>query len=606
MPSPLVPLLQVNSLQIEFETPQGKVKAVDNISFHLNKGETVAVVGESGSGKSVTGLALMQLLQSPPECVSSGSAVFQSRQFGPIDLLSLPEKQMQKVRGQDVSIIFQESLSALNPVMRCGKQIAEALRIHLPLSKKQAYACALELLELVQLPHPEKMYQRYPHQLSGGQKQRIMIAMAVACGPDLLIADEPTTALDVTVQAGILRLLNQLRLQNQMAMLFISHDLSVVAELADKILVMYEGKIVEQGSVADIFTHPQHPYTKALLACLPNVSSQKKVLPEVADFLKEEQKNCPRSSVQLNIESLSSTVDKVRNSGSSPGTSSSLHPLLEVQDIHVDFTVLSGAVFQKKEVISALKGISFAVFPGETIGIVGESGCGKTTLGRALVQLIKPSSGHVVFNGKNWATLPKEELRKERKHFQIIFQDSYAALNPTTSIGEAIMEPMQAHGMFKDRRERKQRALALLETVGLLPEHFNRYPQDFSGGQLQRICLARALALEPTCIICDEIVSALDVSVQAQILNLLNRLKHQFNLTILFITHDLAVAKFLADRLLVMEKGQIIEQGPTEEIFTNPQQAYTAALLKAIPTGEIADILAVQEKRKAHRASIDE
>lgn len=579
------------------------------MSFQLQKGETLAIVGESGSGKTVTALSLMQLLETQSATVA-GNALFNSPKLGEVDLFSLPEKQMQKIRGNDISIVFQDPMSSLNPVISCGKQVMEVLQIHLTISKEEAYQRTLRLLEMVQLPQPEKIYRSFPHQLSGGQKQRVMIAMAMACEPSILIADEPTTALDVTVQAAILDLLNELRLKNGTSVLFISHDLGVVAQMADRILVMFQGQIVEQGTTLDIFTQPQHPYTKALLACRPTLKTQVSVLPTIADFLSAKADKQVVAREETFSPEPSFAVDKA-----APITAESHNPqpekepeqpLLQVEDVHVGFSVSSGFLLKQKERITAVNGVSFEVFPGETMAIVGESGCGKTTLGRALVRLIEPSSGKILFNGKDWSNLPKEELRKSRKDFQMIFQDPFASLNPHMKIGEAIMEPMQAHQVLKSSRERRQRALELLETVGLLPEHFNRYPHEFSGGQQQRICIARALALEPTCIICDEVVSSLDVSVQAQVLNLLNRLKREFHLTILFITHDLAVAKFMADRLLVMDKGQIVEQGPAPQIFSNPQHAYTKTLLQAVPTGELADILAAQEKRKAYKASIDE
>ncbi len=585
------------------------MQAVQNVSFQLQKGETLAIVGESGSGKTVTALSLMQLLETQSATVA-GNALFNSPKLGEIDLFSLPEKQMQKIRGNDISIVFQDPMSSLNPVISCGKQVMEVLQIHLPISKEEAYQRTLRLLEMVQLPQPEKIYRSFPHQLSGGQKQRVMIAMAMACEPSILIADEPTTALDVTVQAAILDLLNELRLKNGTSVLFISHDLGVVAQMADRILVMFQGQIVEQGTTLDIFTQPQHPYTKALLACRPTLKTQVRVLPTIADFLSAKADKQVVAREETFSQEPSFAVDKAapitaESHNLQPGKEPE-QPLLQVEDVHVGFSVSSGFLLKQKERISAVNGVSFEVFPGETMAIVGESGCGKTTLGRALVRLIEPSSGKILFNGKDWGNLPKEELRRSRKDFQMIFQDPYASLNPHMKIGEAIMEPMQVHQVLKSSRERKQRALELLETVGLLPEHFERYPHEFSGGQQQRICIARALALEPTCIICDEVVSSLDVSVQAQVLNLLNRLKREFHLTILFITHDLAVAKFMADRLLVMDKGQVVEQGPAPQIFSNPQHAYTKTLLQAVPTGELADILAAQEKRKAYKASIDE
>ncbi|KAA3440408.1 ABC transporter ATP-binding protein [Rufibacter hautae] len=602
------PLLQVDQLDIAFETRQETVPAVKGISFEIRKGEAVAIVGESGSGKTVTALSLMQLLPRG-EVQISGSAMFNSPGLGRIDLLKLLEKQLPQVRGQEISIIFQDPSSSLNPVISCGKQVAEALLIHLPISKKEAYSRTLALFELVKLPEPEKIFRRFPHELSGGQKQRIMIAMAMACEPSLLIADEPTTALDVTVQAGILQLLNELRLRKEMALLFISHDLGVVAEIADRILVMYQGHIVEEGTVTQIFTNPQHPYTKALLACRPTLHTQGNVLPTLLDFSPGEFQNRFQEN-DAETESPQKAVEKTQKVKQDQDFSREKEiagePILQVQDIHVKFTRGRLFFWQQKEVVKAVNGISFEVFPGETLGIVGESGCGKTTLGRALLRLIEPTLGKVVFNRKDWFDLPAEELRKSRKDFQMIFQNPLASLNPMMKIGAAIMEPMQVHGVLHTQQERRHRTFELLETVHLLPEHFHRYPHEFSGGQLQRICIARALALEPTCIICDEIVSSLDVSVQAQILNLLNRLKRDFNLTLLFITHDLSLARFMSDRLLVMDKGRIVEQGPAHQIFASPQQPYTKALLQAVPAGELKDILAAQEKRKAYKASIEQ
>ncbi|WP_210489815.1 ABC transporter ATP-binding protein [Rufibacter aurantiacus] len=601
-------LLQVDQLNIAFKAGQEAVAAVNGISFEVRKGEAVAIVGESGSGKTVTALSLMQLL--PRDGVlTSGSATFQSPGLGQIDLLKLSEKQLPKLRGKEISIIFQDPASSLNPVISCGKQVAEALLIHLPISKKEAYSRTLALFELVKLPEPEKIFKRFPHELSGGQKQRIMIAMAMACEPSLLIADEPTTALDVTIQAGILQLLNELRLRKEMALLFISHDLGVVAEIADRILVMYQGRVVEEGAVTEIFSNPKHPYTKALLACRPTLQTQRNVLPTLSDFVSGElQSRFQESGSQT--ERPQKAVEKPEkikaNQDPSRAEEQAGEPILQVQDIHVEFTRSRLFFWQQKEIVKAVNGVSFEVFPGQTLGIVGESGCGKTTLGRALLRLIEPNSGKVVFNSTDWFHLPAEELRKSRKDFQMIFQNPLASLNPMMKIGESIMEPMQVHGVLHNQQERRQRTLELLETVQLLPEHFHRYPHEFSGGQLQRICIARALALEPTCIICDEIVSSLDVSVQAQILNLLNRLKRDFNLTLLFITHDLSVARFISDRLLVMDQGRVVEEGSAHQIFNSPQQPYTKALLQAVPAGELKDILAAEEKRKAYKASIEQ
>ncbi|WP_205504304.1 ABC transporter ATP-binding protein [Rufibacter psychrotolerans] len=603
------PLLQVDHLHISFQAQQGQVQAVKGISFQVRKGEAVAIVGESGSGKTVTGLSLLQLLPSLGSVVS-GNALFHSSELVQVDLLTLSGKQLEKVRGRDISIVFQDPMSSLNPVISCGKQVAEALLIHLPISRKEAYARTIALFKLVKLPEPEKQFARYPHQLSGGQKQRVMIAMAMACEPSLLLADEPTTALDVTVQAEILQLLNELRVEKGMAMLFISHDLGVVAEIADRVLVMHQGQIVEEGPVLQIFTNPQHPYTQALLACRPTLKTEVPVLPTVADFMLKTDLPVDKATALNRAAPHRLVVDKPAaapaNSALAPTGTSLQAPLLQVEDIHVEFRRNRLFFWQKKEAIHAVKGVSFQAFPGETIAIVGESGCGKTTLGRALLRLIAPTSGKVLFHGQDWATLPREELRKQRKNLQMIFQDPYASLNPHQKIGEAIMEPMLVHQVLPTQRERKKRALELLETVGLFPDQFERYPHEFSGGQQQRICIARALALEPTCIICDEIVSSLDVSVQAQVLNLLNRLKREFNLTLLFITHDLAVARFMADRLLVMDQGRVVEEGTVQQIFSHPQQAYTKALLQAVPAADISDILAAQEKRKAYNASIGE
>lgn len=581
------------------------MKAVTSISFALQRGEAVAIVGESGSGKTITALSLMQLLPAAAQ-ITSGTAEFQSPQAGPVDLYQLSQKQLQKIRGKEISVIFQEPMSSLNPVISCGKQVAEALLIHLPISKQEAYQRTIALFELVKLPLPEKIFRSYPHELSGGQKQRVMLAMAMSCDPAILIADEPTTALDVTVQASILKLLNELRQEKEMALLFISHDLSVVAQVADRVLVMYQGQIVEEGTVQQLFSDPQHPYTKALLACRPTMKTNVAVLPTVADFMGAGVSPPLENNPFHHQWASGSAVDNEGFNAVMPQVPTPLEPILTVEDLHVTFTRHRNFFWQKKELSKAVNGVSFEVFPQETIALVGESGCGKTTLGRALVRLIEPTSGKVVFNGQDWSNLSNQEVRKQREDFQIIFQDPYASLNPLMKIGDAIMEPMQVHKVLKNDRERKQRVLELLETVNLLPEHFNRYPHEFSGGQQQRICIARALALEPTCIICDEIVSALDVSVQAQVLNLLNRLKQQFNLTVLFITHDLAVAKFMADRVFVMDKGEIVEQGTGQEIFTHPKHPFTKALLQAIPSSEVPDILAAQRKRNTFKASIDE
>jgi len=591
------PLLQVNQLQTHFQSNRGLTKAVDNVSFTLNPQETVAIVGESGSGKSVTSLSVMQLIPQPPGIIAGGEAIFQSRTFGEVDLLKLGPKQLQQIRGNEISMIFQEPMSSLNPVFTCGSQVAEVLIWHQKLTKAEAKERTLSLFKQVKLPRPEKIFKAYPHEISGGQKQRVMIAMAMACGPSVLIADEPTTALDVTVQAHILDLLNELRIQHNTSILFITHDLGVVAEIADRIIVMFRGKIVEQGSVLDIFSNPQHPYTQALLACRPKLSMGNKFLPTVNDFM-----DFDNSGKIIKKETLS-TSENVVKERINTFKSSSEKPLLVVDNLEVHFPIRKGLFSRSTEYIKAVDGVSFQVFPGETIGLVGESGCGKTTLGRALLRLVQPTAGSIQFNETDIASLSAEALRKSRKNFQMIFQDPYASLNPMQTIGEAIMEPMQVHNVLSNTNERREKVYELLDIVNLSVEHFHRYPHEFSGGQRQRISIARALALEPKCIICDESVSALDVSVQAQVLNLLNKLKADLGITYIFITHDLAVARFMADRIFVMNAGKIVEAGTAHEIYSNPQNPYTRTLLAAIPKGELEDIQRAQAQRQALQAN---
>jgi peptide/nickel transport system ATP-binding protein len=591
------PLLQVHQLQTHFRSHRGLTKAVDNVSFTLNRQETVAIVGESGSGKSVTSLSLMQLIPQPPGLIAGGEALFQSRIFGEVDLLKLSDKELQKIRGNEISMIFQEPMSSLNPVYTCGSQVAEVLIWHQKLSKTEARECTIALFERVKLPRPEKIFRAYPHEISGGQKQRVMIAMAMACGPSILIADEPTTALDVTVQAHILDLLNELRVQNNTSILFITHDLGVVAEIADRIIVMYRGRIVEQGSVLDIFSNPQHPYTRALLACRPKLSMGKKYLPTVSDFMEVDNSG---NIIPKDVLPTSNGIENQQVISYNPVAES---PLLVVENLKVYFPVRKGLFTRSTEYIKAVDGVNFEVYPNETIGLVGESGCGKTTLGRALLRLVQPTEGTIHFNNINIAGLSAEALRKSRKNFQMIFQDPYASLNPMQTIGQAIMEPMQVHKVLLTDKERREKVYELLQTVNLMPEHFHRYPHEFSGGQRQRISIARALALEPKCIICDESVSALDVSVQAQVLNLLNKLKAEFGITYIFITHDLAVARFMADRIFVMNAGKIVESGLAHEVYTNPQNPYTRTLLAAIPKGELDDIKNAQARREAMLAS---
>ncbi|RDC65660.1 ABC transporter ATP-binding protein [Adhaeribacter pallidiroseus] len=597
------PLLQINSLQTEFNSQHGTVKAVDQISFNLYPAETIAIVGESGSGKSITSLSVLRLINSPPGKISGGEIIYNSRQFGTVDLLKLPEKEMQQIRGNEISMIFQEPMTSLNPVYTCGFQVREVLQLHKGLSRKEANEKTLTLFEQVKLPRPDKILKAYPHEISGGQKQRVMIAMAMACNPAILIADEPTTALDVTVQARILKLLEDLQVQHQTSVLFITHDLGVVAEIADRVLVMYKGKIVEQGPVLQLFENPQHPYTKGLLACRPALSFGKKVLPTVADFMEVSAEGIIRERSNSLVDNKFKNPAKPEPFLITNPLKRKNNPLLTVENLQVFFPVRKSFFCRNQEFIKAVDGVSFSVFPGETVALVGESGCGKTTLGRAILKMVAPTSGSINFNNVNIASLSGKELRRERKNLQMIFQDPYASLNPMQTIGEAIMEPMRVHNVYNTEAERRERVLELLQTVNLSAEHYSRYPHEFSGGQRQRISIARALALQPQCIICDESVSALDVSVQAQVLNLLNKLKADFGITYLFITHDLAVARFMADRIFVMSQGKIVESGTAVQIYEQPQHEYTRTLIQAIPTGEIKAIVAAQQKRTIRKAT---
>lgn len=573
------PVLQVNNLQTGFHSEEGFVKAVDNISFHLNKGETLGIVGESGSGKSVTSLSVMRLIPNPPGIISGGEILFTNRSNQQIDLLKLSEREMRHYRGNEIAMIFQEPMTSLNPVFTCGSQITEAITLHQKISKKEAEKKTITLFEKVQLPSPERIFHSYPHQLSGGQKQRVMIAMAMSCNPRILIADEPTTALDVTVQATILKLMKQLQAENNMSIIFITHDLGVIAEIADKVAVMYKGKIVEQGSVKEIFSSPQHPYTKGLLACRPPLDVRLRKLPVIADFMREDGSEIKETS-QRSVVTKEET-DNRRNQLQQQ------QPVLSVRNVSTHFPVKKSFFGKPQHFVKAVDEVSFDVFPGETLGLVGESGCGKTTLGRTILQLVRPTAGEIIFKGKNLAELSKEEMRRVRRNLQIIFQDPYSSLNPRHTIGSAITEPMKVHSKQENDKARKEKAIELLEKVNMKATHFNRYPHEFSGGQRQRICIARALALSPEFIICDESVSALDVSVQAQVLNLLIQLREEFKFSYIFISHDLSVVKFMSDRMIVMNKGKIEEMGSADDIYNNPQREYTKRLISAIPKGKI-------------------
>ncbi|MCX2575050.1 ABC transporter ATP-binding protein [Pedobacter sandarakinus] len=565
-------MLNVENLNIDFYNQEDKTwfKAVKSISFAVKKGTVLGIVGESGSGKSVTSFSIMRLHDE--RSTKIGGRV----DFNEVSLLNLSTQEVRQIRGNQIAMIFQEPMTSLNPVFTCGEQVAEAIILHQKVDKTTAKARTISLFEEVQLPRPEKIFDSYPHQISGGQKQRVMIAMALSCNPELLIADEPTTALDVTVQKTILELLLKLKTERNMAMIFISHDLAVVNEIADEVAVMYQGEIVEQGPASMIFTDPQHPYTKGLLACRPSPKLQLKKLPVVADFLTGESDDA-QAHLAANNQITTQEINMRR------ARLYQQQPLLQVEDLCTWYPIKTGLFGKATDYVKAVDHINFKVYPGETLGLVGESGCGKTTLGRTILRLIQPTSGRIIFRGKDITNMPKGDLRKLRKDMQIIFQDPYASLNPKLSIGQSILEPLYVHQLHESDQIRRQKVLELLVKVGLKAEHFNRYPHEFSGGQRQRVVIARALALEPKFIICDESVSALDVSVQAQVLNLIRDLQIEFGLTYIFISHDLAVVKHISDRILVMNKGKIEEEGYPDQIFDQPQASYTRKLIDAIP-----------------------
>ncbi|WP_179344691.1 ABC transporter ATP-binding protein [Winogradskyella ursingii] len=558
-------LIEVNDLSISFfKDNKSETEIIKKIKFNINSNEIVAMVGESGSGKSISSLAIMGLLPQNISKITSGSI-----EFNGLNLVEVNSKRYKKLRGSEIAMIFQEPMSSLNPSMQCGKQVEEILKAHLNLSKSKLKSEILQLFEKVKLPNPQRIYKSYPHEISGGQKQRVMIAMAIACKPKLLIADEPTTALDVTVQKEILELLKELQRETKMSILFISHDLSLVSEIADRVLVMYKGEIVEQGSTIEIFNTPKHNYTKALIAARPSTDQRLKRLPTISDFLAETVNN-------------SSISDKERVNNHKKLYNQ--EPLLELFNVEKEFFSKTG-MFTKDQSFKAVDGVSFKIYPGETLGLVGESGCGKSTLGNVILQLDQATKGSIKYLGKEITNLTKTELRHLRKDIQIIFQDPYASLNPRLTVGNAIMEPMKVHHISTSSTDRKNKVISLLHKVGLDKQAFDKYPHEFSGGQRQRIGIARTIALEPQLIICDESVSALDISVQAQVLNLLNSLKEEFYFTYIFISHDLAVVKYMADQLLVMNKGKIEEIGEADAIYTSPEKEYTKKLIHAIPKG---------------------
>jgi peptide/nickel transport system ATP-binding protein len=555
--------LTYKNVSVQFPIGSRPLHALRQVNFSVPAGQTVGLVGESGSGKSVTSLCAMRLLPASG-LITEGEILFEGE-----DLLKKSETEMRRVRGNKISMIFQEPMTSLNPVFTVGYQIVEALQLHRGLGKKESWDKAADLLNEVGIQEAHKRVKSFPHELSGGQRQRVLIAMAIACEPDLLIADEPTTALDVTIQKQILELLNNIQVQYGMSLLFISHDLAVVKEMASQVVVMREGQVVENQKTQDLFQNPQHPYTKALLNCRPSVKKNYARLPVLSDFMgaNGEMKNNEESRWGQK------TIKPVPKNEK---------PLIEIKNLQKSFTLKRGFWGRNSESVKAVDDVSLKVYKGKTLGLVGESGCGKTTLGRCLLRLIEPDAGQILFDNIDLLKQDASSLRSLRKRMQIIFQDPLASLNPRMQIGTAIMEPMKIHGLGKNQKQRQDKAVHLLEKVGLQADFLNRYPHEFSGGQRQRICVARALSVEPEFIICDESVSALDVSVQAQILNLLKDLQEDLGLTYIFISHDMAVIHFIADEVAVMKAGRIIEQGPTDKLFSDPQHPYTINLLESL------------------------
>ena len=565
------PILEIKNLKIDFLSDDGWREVVHGIDFDVMPGRTLGIVGESGSGKSVSNLSVMRLLNPKQSRIKADAMLLEG-----MDIKDFNEHQMSEVRGKRIAMIFQEPMTSLNPVYRCGHQVSEMIRQHEKVTKKDARDRVISLFRQVMLPRPEAIYESYPHELSGGQKQRVMIAMAIACHPQILIADEPTTALDVTVQKEILKLLRQLQQDTGMGMVFITHDLGVVSEIADDVAVMHNGEILERGTVRQVLEHPQHPYTKGLLACRPPMKIRLKKLPVVKEFLDGQWaggKDQILRELQITDEERQQHLKALY----------ARDPILKVEHLQTWYPLKKGLFGKVYDHVKAVDDVSLEVFEGETLGLVGESGCGKTTLGRSILRLVEPTGGKVWFDGMEVTALQLAALRNFRRQAQIVFQDPYSSLNPRITIGEAIAEPMKVHGIETDRKKRRHRVCDLLEQVGLEASHYDRYPHEFSGGQRQRICIARALAVNPRLVICDESVSALDVSVQAQVLNLLNRLKEERHLTYIFISHDLSVVRFMSDRVLVMYNGKPVEYNDADELFEHPQNDYTKKLIAALP-----------------------
>jgi peptide/nickel transport system ATP-binding protein len=586
-------LLSVSNLTIGFQSGAQVVEGVRNVGFEVNRGEILAIVGESGSGKSITALSILQLLPPSSTRISSGEILFQEHTGQTVDLLQLGSAQMRRIRGKQISMIFQEPMVSLNPVFTCGAQVMEAIRAHGRTRASEAKRRTLELFDQVKLPDPASLFGRYPHQLSGGQKQRVMIAMAMSCKPSLLICDEPTTALDVTVQHTILQIIRELCESERLGVIFITHDLGVVAEIADRVLVLYKGNIVEQGPVKQLFAHPTHPYTKGLLHCRPQLHQKGERLPVVSDYMPSESGpidplldlSTAASKTIVSVQERDQVIrqDALASSHNSVSTAATRPVILRVEDLSVWFKTRKAGFRRKASYLKAVNRVSFDVYKGETLGLVGESGCGKTTLGRCLLRLLEPRSGKIFFDGSDLLAIQAKHLKKFRKEIQIVFQDPYSSLNPRLKIGRALEEPLQVHRLLRSETQRKDKVSSMLNQVDLDPSFGKRYPHEFSGGQRQRIVIARALIVGPSFVVFDESVSALDVSVQAQVLNLINDLKAEFGFTAIFISHDLSVIRYISDRILVMNQGEIVETGSSEDIYLRPQHPYTRKLVESVP-----------------------
>jgi len=580
-------LLSIQDLTVSFPHPQGRFEAVSHVSFDLRPGQSLGIVGESGSGKSLTALSILNLLPSAAR-VDGGSVHYYHPQGGPVDLLKASSRQIRDIRGNHISMIFQEPMTSLNPVYTCGDQVVEIMLNHRPWSRQQARAKAMEWFGEVELPQPERIFKSYPHELSGGQRQRVMIAMAISCEPRLLIADEPTTALDVTIQQSILSLLQQLKERYGMSLIFISHDLAVVSGVADEVAVMYQGRMVEMGPRQQVIRRPANPYTQGLIACRPPLDHRPERLQTLADF------TSGRTAAPITRSSGSSRKGKSTKKKESPTTEKATfakantlkprEPFFTLQDLSKDFALKTNFWGRPVQQLRALDKINMDIRKGETLGLVGESGSGKSTLARVLLNLIPHDEGRLLFKGNELASFSKKDLRAFRQQVQIVFQDPYSTLNPRISIGSMISEPLYYYRLYTGKKQRKDRVMELLESVRLDAGFYSRYPHELSGGQRQRVAIARVLALNPEFLICDEAVSALDVSIQAEILNLLQDLKQQFNLTYVFITHDFSVVRFMSDRIAVMKEGRVVETGASAELFRSPSDPYTRRLLESIPS----------------------